>query len=290
MPCELVGLADVDEGKRRLAEGYGIQFKRDFRDLLPLVDALTVATPASTHFQIAADCLLAGKHLLVEKPLALNLSHARELVELANRGNLVLAVGHLYRMNPAVIRLKDELKDMGHIHYAKLRYINLNPQPPADCSIVFDYGSHLFDLAVFLLARTPEKVYCSKTHRLPPEREDCALILLDYGDFTTALELSWLHPQKKRDAWVIASRKSIYVDFLEQTMRKYTREVGSEGEAINLDIQVNRKEPLKEELRHFIECVESGRKPINSGEEACHVVRLCELALESSRIGCEVSV
>ena len=283
MPCELVGLADVDEGKRRLAEQYGIEFRRDFRELLPLVDALTVATPASTHFEIAAGCLRAGKHILVEKPLALSLPHAQKLVELANQGNLVLAAGHLYRLNPAVIRLKDELKNMGNVRYANLRYINLNPQPPVDCSIVFDYGSHLIDFLLFLLARTPEKLYCSQPHRSPAEREDYAQVLLDWGDFSASLELSWLHPQKRRDAWFIASKSSIYTDLLEQKMKKYAGDT-------EMDIPLSWQEPLKEELKHFIECVEGGRKPINSGEEACQVVRLCELALESSKTGREVKV
>ena len=283
MPCELVGLADVDEEKKQLAEQYGIEFRRDFRELLPLVDALTVATPASTHFEVAADCLRAGKHVLVEKPLALSLPHAQKLVALAKQGNLVLAAGHLYRLNPAVIRLKDELKDMGHIHYANLRYINLNPQPPVDCSIVFDYGSHLIDLLLFLLGRTPEKLYCSQPKRSPAEREDYAQVLLDWGDFSASLELSWLHPQKRRDAWFIASKGSIYADLLEQKMKKYTNDTET-------DIPLNWQEPLKEELKHFIECVEGGRKPINSGEEACQVVRLCELALESSKTGREVKV
>jgi UDP-N-acetylglucosamine 3-dehydrogenase len=278
-----VGLADVDEGKRQLAEQHGIEFRGDFHELLPLVDALAVATPASAHFEIAADCLNAGKHLLVEKPLALNLSHAQKLVELAEQRNLVLAVGHLYRMNPAVIRLKDELESMGQIRYANLRYINLNPQPPVDCSIVFDYGSHLIDLLLFLLAKAPEKVYCNMPHRPSLEREDYAQVLLDWGDFSASLELSWLHPQKKRDAWFIASKSSIYTDLLEQKMKKYAGET-------ELDIPLDWREPLKEELKHFIECVEGGRKPINSGEEACQVVRLCELALESSKTGREVKV
>ena len=283
MPCELVGLADVDEGKRQLAEQHGIEFRRDFHELLPLVDALTVATPASTHFEIAADCLRDGKHLLVEKPLALSSPHAQELVELAGQRDLVLAVGHLYRMNPAVIRLKDEIKSMGNVRYANLRYININPQPPVDCSIVFDYGSHLIDLLLFLLARMPEKLYCSQPKRPSAEREDYAQVLLNWGDFSASLELSWLHPQKKRDAWFIASKSSIYIDLLEQKVKKYAGDT-------ELDVPLDWQEPLKEELKHFIGCVEGGKKPMNSGEEACQVVRLCELALESSRMGSEVKV
>lgn len=292
MPCELVGLADVDEKKKRLAKKYGVQFKRDFRDLLPLVDALAVATPASTHFQIASDCLLTGKHLLVEKPLALNLSHAHELVKLAGQRNLTLAVGHLYRMNPAVIRLKEELKEAGHIRYAKFRYINLEPQAPPDCDIIFDLGVHLFDLILFLIERTPKKLCCFGSVHPTPKKEGCTIIHLDFGDFTTEFELSWLNPQKKRDGWFIMPTNSIYIDMLEQTIRKYAQGPDWREKASNngWDIRINKKEPLKEELKHFLDCVENRSRPINNAETACQAVHLCEIALKSSSTGSEVYV
>lgn len=291
MPCELVGLADIDITKRELAKRYGIRYYEDFRNLLPIVDAVTVATPASTHYQIAADCLLAGKHLLVEKPLALNSHDAQELVKLAKQCNLVLEVGHQYRTNPAVLRLKQELENAGNIQYVTLRYANLNSHPPSDCGVIFDYGSHLFDLAIFLLGRTPEKIYCRKSH-LSSRSDESALILLDYGGFMVYLELSWLHPLKRRDAWVIASKSSIYVDFLQQTMRKHTPENGPGRVAsdLHVDIQIEKREPLKEKLRHFIECVEHDSMLEDHVEEACQVVRLCELALQSGENGCEIAV
>ena len=106
------------------------------------------------------------------------------------------------------------------------------------------------------------------------------------------LELSWLHPIKMRDAWVVASNSSIYADFLQQTMRKYTPEKESERVASSphVDIQIDKREPLKEKLRHFVECVEHDRILRNQVEEACQVVRLCELAHQSDENGCEIAV
>ncbi len=293
-PCKLVGIADTDEQNGLLLAGkYGIQFKRDFVELIPMVDAVTVATPASTHFEIAAACILEGKHAFVEKPLSLTMSHAQELVILANQRNTVLVVGHLYRLNPAVIRLKEELKTIGLVQSARLRYMNLNMEPPPDCGIIFDYGSHLIDLAVFLLERNPEKLICIEPDVLSIERGKSASILLDYGDFTATLELSWLHPrQKRRDAWFVGQKGSIYADLLTQniTTRGWEKIPPGKASITNQNIQIEQKEPLKEELWHFIDCIEKGVKPVNSGEEACRVVRLCELALESNQIGCEVRV
>lgn len=291
MPCELVGLADIDMTKRGLAERYGIQYERDFRQLLPLVDAIAVATPANTHYKVARHCMLAGKHVLVEKPLALNSMDAKELIDLANTRNLVLAVGHLYRMNPAVIELKKELQSIGRIHYVTLRYTSLNADPPADCGVIFDYGSHLFDILVFLFERMPEKIFCRKIHHLSQVREDCAIILLNYGDFVACLELSWLHPEKTRDAWIIAAKNSVYCDFLGQIIRKYVSENGSQIHiGVGIDTKIKWREPLKEELQHFIDCIENRGRPINSGEEAYCAVRLCELALESGKRGDELAI
>ena len=288
-----MGIADIDESKKQLAADYGIQFKKDFHELLPLVDALTLATPASTHYPIAADCLLAGKQLLVEKPLSLNYTQSIELVQLACQKNLVLAVGHLYRLNPAVIRLKNELKHIGQLQNANLRYVNLNQQPPSDCDIVFDYGSHLVDIALFLWNELPEQIYCSHSNaKVPPEKAKSAMILLSYSNFTAALELSWLHPHKYRDACITGRENTIYTNFLKQTMVRYDIKTNPDSTSIKdqSNISITRKEPLKEEISHFITCVEKGLKPINNGQEACEVVKLCEYALESSKTGRKIKI
>lgn len=292
LACDLVGLADLDVAKRELAERYSVEYKEDYHDLLSLVDAVSVATPADTHYRIATDCLLAGKHVFVEKPLALNSTEAREIVDLANREKLVLAVGYLLRFNPAVVKLKEELRNVGHIHYIALSSVHSNESLPKDSGIIFDVASHLFDILNFVLGKMPQRIFCKMIHYLSQEREECALISLDYGDFIASLEVSCFHPLKKRDAWVIASKQAIYVDFLEQRVIKYASEIAPD-KAVNrdiLDVEIDKREPLEGELRHFIECIENKREPVNSGEEGCLTTRLCELALESAAKGKELTV
>lgn len=292
VPCKLIGLADADESKKGLAKNYNIRFETDYRKLLNHVDAMIIATPASTHFTISQRCLLAGKHVLVEKPLDLKSSHARKLVDLANLKKLILAVGHLYRFNPAVVLLKDELNETGQLQYIRLKNTNMNTAPPQDCNIIYDLGSHLFDLLFFLTSKTPKKISCCKSYRVPSDRSDFADILVDYGDFSAVLEMSWFQPQKKREAWFIASDNSILIDFQEQILIKYNGKHTNGVDEANPPFinKIKFQEPLKEEILHFIECIETGKKPVNNGEDACVVIRLCELATRSHITGREIKL
>ena len=285
VPCNLVGFADSDEAKGELTKVYHIEYKRDYRELLPLVDAVSIATPAKTHFQVAMDCLKAGKHILVEKPLAIKSRDGERLVALAEEKGVVLAVGYLFRFNPAVLKLKEELKGTRSIHYMTLRYVHSDRPPRRESGAIFEYASHLFDILNFVLGEMPQRVFCKAIHYLSERQENGALVLLDYADFVASLEVGWFHPLKKRDAWIMASPQALYVDFLQQTLRRYPIEISFDdvvkGETI--DVEMDRNEPLKEELSHFIECIESGGKPINDGEAGCLATRLCELALESAK-------
>ena len=162
-----------------------------------------------------------------------------------------------------------------------MRYIHSTNPPRTDSGVVFNFASHLFDILNYVLEEQPKSIYCKKVNYLSEEREDAAMVMLDYGNFFVLLEVSWLHPLKRRDCWVIGSQGKIYTDFWEQTMQKYSIEVGLEG-TVNKgfdDIVVEQNEPLKEELQHFLECVEKGVKPINNGYEGYLVTKMCESAL-----------
>jgi len=290
--CELVGICDVNPATKKLADEYNIVYEKDYRELLPLVDAVSIVTPTDMHYNIVKDCLLAGKHVFVEKPLTTNSNEANELVDLTNVFKKILAVGYLYRFNPVVMRLKEGLKDAGKIHYITMRYIHSSKPPRKDTGTIFNFASHLFDILNFVLDEMPKRIFCKKVNYLSKEREDFASILLDYGDFVASLEVSWLHPLKKRDAWIIASNEKIYADFLEQGVRKYFIDIDLDR-SVNRgvkDTKIEKREPLREELIHFLDCIEHGREPINNGKEACKVTKLCELALESARTGKEVTV
>lgn len=290
--CNFIGIADVDKEKRRIADDYGVDFFPDYKKLLPFVDAVSVVTPTDTHYRIVKDCLLKGKHVFVEKPMTLNSKEAKELVKIAEKNGLILAVGHLFRYNPTVLKLKEIVeKEKLYIHYISARYIHSTKPPRMDCGVIFNFASHLIDVFIFLFGM-PKRVFCKKIHYLSEKREDYAIIILDYGNFLSTLEVSWLHPLKKRDMWLITSDKKMYIDMLEQIIKVYPIKIRYEGNIISepFDIKLKRKEPLKMELKAFCDSVESGRKPVNSGEEGYKVVKICECCLKSSKEGREIRI
>ena len=283
LDCDLVGISDINNNEaEQIAKNHDILYKKDYHDLLPLVDAVSVVVPTDLHFEVVKDCLLSGKDVFVEKPLTLDSVHAAGLAHLAEKKKLTLAVGYLFMFNPAVIALKEELNNIEDLQYITMRYIHSTNPPRKDSGVIFNFASHLFSILNFVLEETPKNIRCEKINYLSEEREDAAVITLDYGDFIASLEVSWLHPLKRRDCWVIGSDAQIYVDFLEQNMRKHLIKVG-------LKSTTNRgfknkvfapNEPLKDELQHFLDCAESGETPINNGYAAYLVTEMCERALE----------
>lgn len=289
LDCELVGVADTVQ-QAQLAKKYGIIHERNYEKLIADVDAVSIATPTDTHYEIVKHCLLSGKHVLVEKPMTLDSNTAKQLVDLSVEKNLILAVGHLFRFNPTVLKLKDEMKNIGDIDYITSRYIHSTNPPRTDSGTVFNFAIHLFDVLDFILGVLPKKVFCKTINHIFPEREDCALISLDYGDFIASIEVSWLHPLKKRDIWVIGTKEKIYSDLLEQTMTKYFIEISQKTikNSGSIDIEIRKNEPLKEELKHFIECIKQNKTPVNNGKIGYEIVKLCEAAIKSAKTGEEV--
>ncbi len=292
LDCELVGIADPVQKSSELAKKYGIIYEKNYKDLIRKVDAVSIASPTDTHHEIVKNCLLSGKHVLVEKPMTLNSNMAKELVDISVEKNLILAVGHLFRFNPAVLKLKDEMKNIGDIDYITSRYIHSTNPPRTDSGTIFNFAIHLFDVLDFVLNIPPKKVFCKTINHISAEREDCALISVDYGNFIASIEVSWLHPLKKRDIWIIGSKEKIYSDLLEQTMTKYFIEISQNmiKNSGSLPIDILKNEPLSEELKHFIECIEKNKIPINNGKIGYKIVRLCEAALKSGKTGKEIVI
>ena len=289
--CNLAGLADINPDCKKLADEFGVKFYSDYKQMLGKVDAVSVVVPTDLHFEVVKTCLEAGKHVFVEKPITMNSGETEELVELAKHKGLVLMAGYLFRFNAATLKLKELLENAGDIHYITARYVHSTKPPRKDSGVIFNFGVHLIDILSFILERPPESVFCKKHNYLSEDREDSALILLDYGNLIANLEVGWFHPLKKRDMWIIASKEKVYVDFLEQMIVRYPirvtyDEVSAEKEVIE---EFPKNEPLKEELKYFVECVRDGRKPEVDSEEYM-TTRICELCLKSAKVGAELPV
>jgi len=211
-------------------------------------------------------------------------------IDIAKEKNLVLGVGYLFRFNSAVKRLKEEIKEIGDIQYITARYIHSNKPPRKDSGVIFNFGVHLVDILNFILEKKPKKIFCSKMNYLSEQREDAAVMNIDYGTFFANLEMSWFHPLKKRDIWVIGSKAKIYADLFEQILIKYPIQIDREGtkysSAINLE--VNKNEPLKDELKAFCDAIGNGPGIEFDGKEEVWTTKICEVAFKSAMEGREL--
>jgi UDP-N-acetylglucosamine 3-dehydrogenase len=294
LDCDFVGFSDVDVGKKKLAGEYGVDFFSSYKSLLSMVDAVVVTTPTDTHYDVVMGCLNAGKHVFVEKPIASSSSESKELVDLARSKNLVLSVGYLYRFNNSVKCVKELIKEIGEIHYIGCRYVHSTKPPRKDSGVVFNLGIHLVDVLSFVFDEKPSSVFARKRNLLSEEFEDSAVVLLDYSDFFAVMELSCVHPEKKRDMWIVAEKEKLYVDFFDQRIVRYPLTVNYErvdrGESFEETLEKN--EPLKDELKYFVDFVGSGDFDLdnNMGREEYYTTRICELCLESAEKGKELVV
>ena len=290
--CDLVGISDVDIKKKKLAEEHGIEFFEDYTKLLEKVDAVTVATPTDLHYEVVTDCLNAGKHVLVEKPIATTSKQSKKLTDLANSKNLILSVGYLFRFNNSIKRVRELVKEIGEIQYITCRYIHSTKPPRRDSGAILNLGIHPMDILNFITDKRPVKVFAKKKNLLSEQFEDSAVIMFDYGNFFATIEVSCTHPEKKRDMWIISEKEKIYVDYFNQKIVRYpltvTYEKVEREESFEESISIN--EPLKDELTYFVKLIkEKGKKEIldeeNIGKEEYYTTRACELSMKSAETG-----
>jgi len=284
----LTGIADVNPETKALADEQGVIFETDYKKLLPLVDAVSVVVPTNLHYEVVRNCLLAGKHVFVEKPMTLKSDGVRELMKIAKDKNLILMGGYLFRFNAAVLELKRQIKNIGEIQYITARYTHSNKPPRRDSGVIFNFAIHLIDILDFLLERKPKSIFCKKLNYLSQEREDCAFIILDYGDFVANLEISWFHPLKKRDMWIIGSEEKIYADFFEQMIARYPIKIDMEKTVAGkkIEVEVHKNEPLKAEIENFCMKIEKNMNGITVDvSEERRLIELCEKCLESADTG-----
>jgi len=301
--CELYAVVDKSkkalEVARSLIGSSGVKFTPDLEPLLRNADAVDIVTPASTHYELCKACLEEGCHVFVEKPMATSYRQALDLVRTATKQSLVLAVGHIFRYNMAVRFVKDYVGrgQLGDVYYLTGKFINLKA-PRNDVGAILNYAVHHVDIFSFVLEALPTHVFCYKGHYLNRSMlEDAGFIMLKYPKGIIAtLEVSWVHPIKRRTLTVVGGRQSLFVDLLEQKVRIFDARLELEGEGFKPRIygervlNIKHEEPLKLELTDFLESIVYGREPLASGRQVLFVIRVLELAIKSAREGREVRI
>lgn len=264
------------------------------------LDAVAIATPVSTHRRLASQCLEAGLHVLVEKPLAASVKDAQHLVDLADRCGRVLMVDHTYLFHNAVRRVAAmvESGELGELYYIDGIRINLG-LIQKDVNVIWDLAPHDLSIAEHVLGRPARSISAWGCSHTDVEAEDVAYVNVDYDDRLLAnFHVSWLSPVKVRQMIFAGSRKSLVFNELNpvEPVKVYDRgvEVGSDPEG-RRDLLINYRsgdvwsphiepgEALQAVVSHFAACIRDGSTPISDGRLGLRVVRLLESATRSIR-------
>lgn len=291
---ESLVLCDVDGSRAAdLASDYGVEYTTDYAELPELgVDAATVATPSTTHRQIAVDLLGDGLDLLVEKPLALTSEDAWAIVDAADANDATLGVGHIFRYHPALNELKDRI-DRGEL--GRIKYLNTNRfsfrVPRATTGVLYSLAVHDVDVYAYLLDETPNAIYCNLDSVIREDIDETATLVLDYDQATGVINESWQVPVfgKRRDLSVVGSQRSAYMDYLDDTELElfdaYVTERDGEYQSHTEGkhhYETEQREPLRVEVAEFLEASESGEQPRVTGEVGARTVEILEHAQRSN--------
>ena len=310
--CHLGAVCDVNEARlKHMASLYpDVEAVTDFDHLLNGVgiDAVVVATPVKYHYSLAKASLLAGKHTLIEKPMAASSAECEELIEIAKRNGLVLMIGHTFLYSAPVRKIAEIVQagDIGEIRYINSRRLNLGLFQK-DINVAWDLAPHDISIILHILGELPQTVNCQGNAHVTPGIEDVTNISLSFRHkrFAT-IQSSWLEPRKVRDMTIVGTRRMIVYDDLQthEKIRIYDVRVERPphydtfadfhysyhyGDSYIPHIQ--QEEPLKAECQHFLDCIEQGVKPLTSGYEGLELVRILEAASASLKVrGAPVSL
>jgi predicted dehydrogenase len=302
---KLVAVADLrPERLAHISARYpGVQVTDDYWDLFSMsLDAVVVATPPPTHYRIGRDCLEHGLNLLVEKPLTLNSSDALDLIEIAERKNLTLMVGHTFEYNAAVRALKELIDsgELGQIHYIDAVRVSLGLfQPQLD--VIWDLAPHDISILLYLLDCDPTLVSAQGADCIFEGKPDIAYLNLSFADSTLAhVRISWLDPCKMRRITVVGSKKMVVYDDVENLEKIKIYDKGVEtlphtdtygdfqcsyryGNVVIPNIRF--VEPLRVECQHFVESIVNHTCPQSCGRTGLKVVHVLEAAQRSLHNG-----
>jgi predicted dehydrogenase len=258
------------------------------------LDAVVIATDVSSHYPLAREALLAGKHVFVEKPFAASTAEAEELVDLGKKNGLITMVGHTFMFSPPVIKTKEIIDsgELGEIHFITSSRVNLGLHQK-DVSVIWDLAPHDFSMLFYWLGEEPSSVSAFGHAYVLDGIPDVAFINLAFPSGSIGnVQVSWLSPSKLRRTVIVGSRKMLVYDDTEpiEKIKIYDKGVDviepesfgeyqltyRTGDIVSPKLPTG--EPLAAEMEEFLSCIETGNEPKSSGSEGLAVVRALELA------------
>lgn len=299
---ELGALAAVCDSSKSSLEKAAARFgvtrtERELETVLadPGIKGVVVATPAETHYQIARAALEAGKDVLVEKPLTLDVSEAEDLVSLASEREAVLMVGHLLEYHPAVIRLRELVSSglLGDIRYIYSTRVNLGKVRREE-NILWSFAPHDIAIILRIVGQLPTRVAATGGAYLQPEIADVTVTNLEFETSVRAhIFVSWLHPFKEQRLVVVGSSRMAVFDDLQKQAKLLIFDQGVEfvnGEPVTrkndgVVEDIPGDEPLRRQCLEFLDCIKTRRRPLTDGNSGLAVLRVLAAAERSLASG-----
>jgi predicted dehydrogenase len=295
---EVVAVADLNEARLSFIQSRFPQVTptKNYHDLFSMgLDAIAIATPPATHFDIARKCLENDIHILVEKPMTLDSASAQELIDLAEGRNLTLVVGHTFEYNSAVHALKDIVQsgELGEIYYIDAARLNLGLFQ-RDLNVLWDLAPHDISILLFLLDEDPVSVSASGMKCAFNSIFDNVYVNLIFPNNILAhVHVSWIDPCKVRRVTVVGSQKMVVYNDMDNSEKIKIYDKGVDvpsytngfdefrcnyryGDVIIPNVQFI--EPLRRECQHFLDCIRDGTTPISSGHDGLRVIKILEAA------------
>jgi len=295
----LYGICDLNENNlKKIKNDYpGIKIFSNFIEVLndDEVDAVVIAVPAELHYQLTKEALMAGKDVFCEKPLALRVEEGKDLVKLARENKRILMVGHLLEYHPAVLRLKElvDKGELGKVNYIYSSRLNLGKIRREE-NILWSFAPHDISVILLLLNEMPVNVSAHGGNYLHREIADITVTNLSFKSEVRAhIFVSWLHPYKEQKLIVIGDKKMAVFDDTakEDKLLLYPHKIDwvdripvpqkENAEVISFEM----KEPLKEECRHFLECIATRAIPRTNGDNGVRVLEVLTAAQTSLEKG-----
>lgn len=280
--ANLVAVSDVSERTlNKVAKKYDAKGFTDYEDLLkdPEIEGVSVCVPTTFHHDVVMEAIKHGKHVLVEKPIAFTLKEAEDMIAAAKEAGVILATGHVERFNPAVQKAKELIDNdvIGDIVSASAKRVGPFPPRIKDVGVTIDLAIHDLDVMNYLFDEDVIQVYGTMNSILEKcEFEDHAEIMINFKNESTGiLEVNWLTPYKRRQIEITGTDGIISVDYIEQSIDVYGK--------FAQDIDIKHEEPLKEELRSFLNAVVNGTEPEITGEDGLKALKMVIAATKSSR-------
>ncbi len=295
---------DVSEEllKERKKEYPQIAFTNSYEEIIKNkeIKAVVISTPAATHYELAKKALLADKDVFIEKPLALKVSEGEEIIKIAKDKGKIVMVGHILNFHPAVKKLKEMIKngELGRIQYIYSNRLNIGKIRTEENALL-SLAPHDISLILSIIGSLPEKITAVGGDYINKNIQDKAITILEFKENIKAhIFVSWLNPFKEQKFVVIGSDgMAVFDDVSKEKLIKYPHKinwidgkipVAEKKEGINIPIEDT--EPLKEELKHFIECIDTRKAPLTDGEEGLKVLKVLEIAMKALERGDTIKV